>query len=67
MISVDGFPVAHIRDIIASKRASSREKDLADLPPLEEFREELEKRMHARRAEEFNRDRNGQNKRIRQG
>jgi len=45
MIVVDGFPVAHIRDIIASKRASGREKDLVDLPLLEDFRDELEKRM----------------------
>lgn len=45
MIVVEGFPVAHIRDIIASKRASGREKDLVDLPLLESFGEELEKRM----------------------
>lgn len=43
MIVVDGFPVAHIRDIIASKRASGRQKDLNDLPLLEDFREEFEK------------------------
>lgn len=42
-IVVDGFPVANIRDIIASKRASGREKDLNDLPLLEDFREEFEK------------------------
>lgn len=42
---VDGFPVAHIRDIIASKKASGREKDLVDLPLLDDFREELEKRL----------------------
>ena len=40
---IDGFPVANIRDIIASKRASGREKDLNDLPLLEDFREEFEK------------------------
>lgn len=40
---IDGFPVANIRDIIASKRASGRAKDLVDLPLLEEFREEFEK------------------------
>ena len=40
----DGFPVANLRDIIASKRASNREKDLADLLLLEEFRREYEKR-----------------------
>ena len=42
----DGFPVANLRDIIASKRASHREKDLADLLLLEEFRREYEK-LHA--------------------
>lgn len=45
MIVVDGFPVANIRDIIASKRASGREKDLNDLPLLEDFREEYEKSL----------------------
>lgn len=43
MIFVDDFPVANIRDIIASKRASGREKDLLDLPLLENFQEEFEK------------------------
>jgi hypothetical protein len=45
MIVVDGFPIANIRDIIASKRASGREKDLNDLPLLEDFQEEFEKKM----------------------
>lgn len=45
MIIVDGFPIANIRDIIASKKASGREKDLNDLPLLEDFREEFEKKM----------------------
>ncbi len=40
----DGFPVANLRDIIASKRASNREKDQVDLLLLEEFRREYEKR-----------------------
>ncbi len=40
----DGFPVASLRDIIASKRASGREKDLVDLPLLELFQEEYERR-----------------------
>ncbi len=40
----DGFPVASLADIIASKRASGREKDLIDLPLLEQFREEYERR-----------------------
>ena len=39
---IDGFPVANIRDIIASKRASGREKDRNDLPLLEDFRDEFE-------------------------
>ncbi len=45
MIVVENFPVANIRDIIASKKASGREKDLNDLPLLEDFREEFEKKM----------------------
>ncbi len=48
MLIIEGFPVANIRDIIASKKASGREKDLLDLPLLEDFREEFEK---ARRGE----------------
>lgn len=43
MLIIEGFPVANIRDIIASKKASGREKDLLDLPLLEDFREEFEK------------------------
>ena len=42
---VEGLPVANIRDIIASKRASGREKDFVDLPLLEDFREEFEKSL----------------------
>lgn len=42
---IENFPVANIRDIIASKRASGREKDLIDLPLLEDFREEFESRI----------------------
>lgn len=45
MLTIDGFPIANIRDIIASKKASGREKDLVDLPMLEDFREEFEKKM----------------------
>ncbi len=44
-ILIDGFPVANIRDIIASKKASGRKKDLLDLPLLEDFRQEFEKKM----------------------
>lgn len=43
MIVIDKFPIANIRDIIASKKASGREKDLNDLPLLEDFRIEFEK------------------------
>ena len=45
MTVIDGFPVANIGDIIASKKASGREKDLIDLPLLEDFKEEFEKRQ----------------------
>ena len=38
------FRVANLRDIIASKAASGRQKDLLDLPLLEAFRAEYEKR-----------------------
>ena len=38
------FHVANLRDIIASKKASGRQKDLIELPLLESFREEYEKR-----------------------
>ena len=37
------FRVASLRDIIASKRASGRQKDRLDLPLLESFRTEYEK------------------------
>lgn len=40
---VDEFPVANIRDIIASKKAAGRERDLIELPLLEDFRDEFEK------------------------
>jgi hypothetical protein len=45
-VTVEGFRIANLRDIIASKRASGREKDLLDLEYLERFREEYEK-LHA--------------------
>lgn len=38
------FHIANLRDIIASKRASGRKKDQVDLPLLESFRAEYEKR-----------------------
>jgi hypothetical protein len=37
------FPVANLRDIIASKRASGRQRDLIELPLLESFRAEFER------------------------
>ncbi|HKC63420.1 MAG TPA: hypothetical protein VKB86_07275 [Pyrinomonadaceae bacterium] len=39
-----GFPVLNIRDIIASKRAAKRVRDMIELPLLEAFREVYEKR-----------------------
>jgi hypothetical protein len=45
MVTVENFPVANIKDIIASKRASGREKDLVDLPLLEDFQIEFEKSL----------------------
>ena len=43
-LTVDIFRVANLRDIIASKLASGRQKDLIELPLLESFRVEYEKR-----------------------
>ncbi len=38
-VDVEGFHVCHIDDIIASKVASNRQKDLESLPRLRSFRE----------------------------
>ena len=38
-IDVEGFPVCHIDDIIQSKAATNRRKDLESLPRLRSFRE----------------------------
>lgn len=38
------FPVASLDDLIASKRATGREKDLSDLRRLEQFRNEYNRR-----------------------
>lgn len=38
-IEVEGFPVCHIDDIIASKAATNRQKDRESLPRLRAFRE----------------------------
>jgi hypothetical protein len=38
-VDVEGFPVCHIDDIIASKEAAHREKDRESLPRLRAFRD----------------------------
>ena len=38
-VEVEGFPVCHIDDIIASKAASNRQKDRESLPRLRSFRD----------------------------
>lgn len=38
-IEVEGFPVCHIDDIIASKQAANRQKDRESLKRLRSFRE----------------------------
>lgn len=38
-VEVEGFPVCHIDDIIASKIATNRQKDRESLPRLQSFRE----------------------------
>ena len=38
-VEVDGFPVCHLDDIIASKVATNRQKDRESLPRLRAFRE----------------------------
>ncbi|HVM46765.1 MAG TPA: hypothetical protein VMU04_02010 [Candidatus Acidoferrum sp.] len=38
-IDVEGFPVCHIDDIIASKAATNRAKDHESLPRLRSFRD----------------------------
>ena len=43
-LTEDIFRVASLRDIIASKQASGRQKDLIELPLLESFRLEYERR-----------------------
>lgn len=42
-VDVEGFPVCHIDDIIASKAATNRAKDRESLPRLESFREYLKR------------------------
>lgn len=52
------FRVANLRDIIASKRASGRDKDKVELEMLEDFRYEYEKRhaLPLRTASELAKD-----------
>jgi hypothetical protein len=38
-VEVEGFPVCHLDDIIASKEAARRAKDMESLPRLKSFRE----------------------------
>jgi hypothetical protein len=44
-VEVEGFPVCHLDDIIASKAATHRQKDLESLPRLRSFREYWVKRQ----------------------
>lgn len=43
-VEVEGFPVCHIDDIIASKASTNRQKDRESLPRLRSFREYLLRR-----------------------
>jgi hypothetical protein len=43
-VEIEGFPVCHIDDIIASKAATNRVKDRESLPRLRSFREYLRTR-----------------------
>jgi hypothetical protein len=45
-VEVEGFPVCHPDDIIASKRAAGRPKDLESLPRLIAFREYWQRKRH---------------------
>ena len=38
-VDIEGFPVCHIDNIIASKAATNRQKDRESLPRLRSFRE----------------------------
>ena len=44
-VDVEGFPVCHIDDIIASKAATNRVKDRESLPRLRSFRKYWERRQ----------------------
>ncbi|MBM3499400.1 MAG: hypothetical protein FJX74_12100 [Armatimonadetes bacterium] len=43
-VVVEGFPVCHLDDIIRSKEATGRRKDIESLPRLRAFREYLRRR-----------------------
>ena len=43
-LEIEGFPVCHIDDIVASKAATGRRKDIESLPRPRAFREYLMKR-----------------------
>ena len=45
-VEVEGFPVCHLDDIIASKAATNRVKDRESLPRLESFRQYWLRRQH---------------------
>jgi hypothetical protein len=45
-VDVEGFPVCHIDDIIASKAATNRQKDRESLPRLRAFREYWMQKRH---------------------
>jgi hypothetical protein len=47
-VEVEGFPVCHIDDIIASKAATNRVKDRESLPRLRAFREYLRQKPTSR-------------------
>ena len=46
-VDVEGFPVCHLDDIIASKAATNRQKDRESLPRLRSFREYWMRRHNA--------------------
>lgn len=48
---VENFPVMSIADIIASKRAAGRRRDLGEIDLLEEFRKVYEAARHSRRPD----------------
>ncbi len=43
------FPCASIEDIIESKKAAKRQRDMEELPRLEAFRDELRRKQRGQR------------------